>query len=190
MNDLAYAKASDDETYEIINGQVYMMSRPSTRHMKIELNIASNFKSYLKGKKCTPFNETNVFFDEDNIFVPDIIIVCNPDIIEERGIYGTPDLVVEILSKSTAVKDKMDKFAAYEKYGVKEYWIVDPFIKSVEVYLLKDGKFTRNGVYQFYTDEEYKYLNDKEKAETVFEFKVSLYDDFVVNVKDIFERVK
>ena len=190
MSDVAYAMADNYEEYEIINGQVYMMSRPNTDHMKVELNIASIFKNYLKGKRCVPFNETDVFLDDDNNFVPDVMIVCNPEIIKKKGIFGTPDLVVEILSPTTAVRDKMDKFFAYEKYGVKEYWIVSPNEKSVEVYLNKDGHFIRSGVYQFYDEEEFNDLTEEQKKLAKREIKVSLYDDFVVNVKDIFERVK
>ena len=190
MNDFAYAMEEDNEDYEVINGQVYMMSRPSTAHMKVELNIATIFKIYLKGKSCVPFNENDVFFDDDNNFVPDVMIVCNPDIIKERGIFGTPDLVVEILSPSTAIKDKMDKFFAYERYGVKEYWIVSPREKSVEVYQLKEGKLERAGYYQYYTAEEYADLTEKQKALAKREIKVSLYDDLYVTLEDIFENVK
>ena len=189
MSDLAYA-VKGHEDYEIINGKVYMMSRPSTEHMTVEGNIITAFKIYLKGKNCRPFNETDVFFDDDNNFIPDVIIVCNPDIIKHRGIFGTPDLVVEIISPSTAVKDKMDKLKAYEKFGVKEYWIVSPQEKSVDVYLLKDGRLERCGVYQFYTDEEYNDLNEEQKALAKREIKVSLYDDFYVTLEDIFENVQ
>ena len=190
MNDLAYAKASDDETYEIINGQVYMMSRPSTRHMKIEGNILYALKTYLKGKSCQPFNETNVFFAEDNIFVPDVMIVCDPEIIEDDGVHGTPDLIVEILSPSTARNDKISKKIIYEKYGVKEYWIIDQFSKSVEVYLLKDGKLELDDVYSTYQDFEWKRLTEEEKAAIKKAIKVSIYDDFYVTLEDIFENVK
>ena len=127
--------------------------------------------------------------DKDHQYMPDIIVVCNPNIVKENGVHGVPDLVVEILSKSTAKRDKIDKFRKYEQYGVKEYWIVDPFIKSVDVYLLKEGKFHHDNTYQFYTDEEFNDLTERQKSEAIFEIKVSLYDDFVVKVKDIFKRV-
>ena len=190
MNDFAYAMEEDNEDYEVINGQVYMMSRPNTNHMKIELNIATIFDNYLRGKSCVPFNETDVFFDDDNNFVPDVMIVCDPDIIEDDGIHGTPDLIVEILSKSTARKDRAEKFFAYEKYGVKEYWIVTPEAKSVEVYLRKDEKLVLDNVYSIYTDREWNKLLEDRKAAAKFEIKVSLYDDFVVKLEDIFYRVK
>ena len=101
MSDFAYSMTDNQENYEIINGQVYMMSRPNTNHMKVEGNIFAAFHNYLNGKKCVPFNETDVFFDDNNNFVPDVMIVCDPEIIEDDGIHGTPDLIVEILSKST-----------------------------------------------------------------------------------------
>ena len=190
MNDLAYAPEGDNEDHEVINGQVYMMSRPNTNHMKVEGNIYTAFNNYLKGKSCVPFNETDVFFDDDNNFVPDVMIVCDPDIIEDDGIHGVPDLIVEILSKSTARKDRAEKFFAYEKYGVKEYWIVTPETKSVEVYLRKDDKLVLDNVYSIYTDREWNKLSEDRKAAAKFEIKVSLYDDFVVKLEDIFNRVK
>ena len=191
MSEVAYAYSEDHaQDYEIINGQVYMMSRPSTNHMKISGNVFAAFKNYLKGKRCIPFYETDVFFNEDDNFIPDVIIVCDPEIIEENAIYGTPDLVVEILSPSTARNDKIRKKAAYEKYGVKEYWIVDPMSKSVEVYLRKEDKLILDDVYSTYKDFEWKALTEEEKAAVKHAIKVSLYDDFYVQMVDIFENVK
>ena len=191
MSEAAYAYSEDHtQDYEIINGQVYMMARPSIKHAQIKGNILGVFKSYLKGKKCRPFDEVDVFFSEDDNFIPDVIIVCDPEIIEENAIYGTPDLVVEILSPSTARNDKIRKKAAYEKYGVKEYWIVDPMSKSVEVYLRKEDKLILDDVYSTYKDFESKALTDEEKAAVKQAIKVSLYDDFYVQMSDIFENVK
>ena len=190
MSESAYAYKEEINNYEIINGEVYMMARPNTKHMIVESNIITAFKNYLKGKHCIPFNETDVFFDDGNNFVPDVMIICDPEKIEDDGIHGTPDLVVEILSPSTARKDRNEKYFIYEKYGVKEYWIVSPGDKSVEVYLLKDGKFVLDDVYPIYKDYEWDKLTDEEKAEVKFSIKVSLYDDFEVSLADIFEDVK
>ena len=189
MTDLAYA-INDYERYELINGESYMMSRPSVNHAQIKGNILSSFRNYLRGKTCRPFDEVDVFFDDDNNFIPDVIIVCDPEIIEDDGIHGTPDLVVEILSPSTARNDKIKKKIAYEKYGVKEYWIVDPFAKSVEVYLRKDEKLELNNVYPTYRDFEWKRLSEEEKAAVEKAIKLSIYDDFYVTLEDIFENVK
>ena len=180
----------DERPYEMMDGVEYMMASPSVNHMRINSNIDSIFNKYLDGKRCEAFINTNVYFSEEDHFIPDEIIVCNPDIVEDKGINGTPDLVVEILSPSTATDDRNKKLKKYEKYGVKEYWIVDPRNKLVEVYLLKDGKLELDNVYAHITEEERKYLSAKEKAGILTDIKVSLYDDFIINVKDIFKRVK
>ena len=187
--DSALAYKSEREDYEIINGKVYMMARPGIKHDRIQGNVRRKFDDYLKGKRCRPFGEVDVFLGDDNV-VPDAIIVCNPDIIEENGIHGAPDLVVEILSPSTGQRDKFEKRELYEKFGVKEYWIIDPFSKSVEVYLLKDGKLTLNNFYMVYRDYEWARLTDEQKAAAQLEIKVSLYDDFIIKLEDIFEDVK
>ena len=186
----AFAHQEDRQNYEIINGVTYMMARPTTDHMVVEGNIFNAFKTYLKGKKCRPFNEVDVFLGEKDNFVPDVMIVCNPDIIKKRGIFGTPDLIVEIVSYSTARHDRMEKFFAYEKYGVKEYWIVHPDSKSVEVYIRQDDKLVIDNVYAIIPDYEWNDLSEEKKALLKFEIKVSLYDDFYVKLEDIFEYIE
>ena len=187
---LAYSDTRED--YELINGEVYMMSRPSVDHNQIAGNIYSIFKKYLRGKRCRVFGEVDVFLDEKNNFVPDAMIVCNPDIIKKDGIHGAPDLVVEILSPSSVRHDRFEKFQIYEKNGVKEYWIVDPTGKLVEVYHLVEGKFILDEVYHPYSEEDLKYmLLEKERAAAAAQklIKVSLYDDFIIDVADVFEDV-
>ena len=186
----AFAYQEEYKDYEVIDGQIYMMSRPSMNHQRVSGNIYGIFDNYLDGRRCEAILEQDVYFSEEDNFIPDVMIVCNPDIIEEDGIHGVPDLIVEILSKSTAKRDRSDKFLKYEKYGVREYWIVDPFSKSVEVYHLKDGKFEYDNTYVIYTDQEWRKLTDKERENAKFEIKVSIYDDLIVQLKDIFKRVK
>ena len=190
MDNFAYANIEEREDFELINGQVYMMASPKATHVRINGNLHGIFDRYLDGKRCEPFSNFNVFFNEDDHFIPDEIIVCDPDIIEEDAVHGAPDLVVEILSKSTARKDRAEKFFAYEKYGVKEYWIITPETKSVERYLRKDDRLILDNVYSIYSDLEWNMLTESKKAAAKFEIKVSLYDDFVVQLKDIFKRVK
>ena len=179
----ALAYKDDYEEYELINGQEYMMSRPSIDHIRIEGNIHSNFKNYLRGKRCQAFLEPDVFLSEkDDHVIPDVVIVCNPDIITDLRIEGVPDLIVEILSPSTARKDRMVKLFTYEKYGVKELWLVDPRGKSVEVYLLRDGKFDLDSIHYLYSQRTWASMNAEERAEAEAQqaIKVSLYEDFIV----------
>ena len=187
----ALAYREEYEKYELINGEVHMMSRPSVDHWQTAHNIINCFGRYLRGKRCRAFGEVDVFFSEEDNFIPDAMIVCNPDIVKSNGIHGTPDLVVEVLSPSTARNDRFNKKALYEKYGVKEYWIVDPLGKTIEVYHLIDGKFELDDFYVEHREDEWKRMTDREKAEAEAHhtIKVSLYDDFMVEVADVFRDV-
>ena len=198
MDNLAYINDKNIKIKtELIDGKIFMMSpRPRVEHATVCTNIASEFRSYLKGKTCRAFCDgVDVFLDESNRFIPDTMIVCNPDIIKHDGIYGAPDLVVEVLSKTTAKNDRSKKKYTYAKYGVKEYWIVDTWSKSVEVYYNKDNWFVLDNIYYYLTDEEIAENNNmsdndidkiKEYTDSI---KVSICDNLIVKLKDIFEYI-
>ena len=198
MDNLAYINDRNIKIKtELIDGKIFMMSpRPRVEHATVCTNIASEFRSYLKGKTCRAFCDgVDVFLDENNRFVPDTMIVCNPDIIKHDGIHGAPDLVVEVLSKTTAKNDRSKKKYTYAKYGVKEYWIVDVWSKSVEVYYNQNNWFVLDNIYYYLTDEEIAENNnmsdndiDKIK-EYIDSIKVSICDNLIVKLKDIFEYV-
>ena len=198
MDNLAYINDRNIKIKtELIDGKIFMMSpRPRVEHATVCTNIASEFRSYLKGKTCRAFCDgVDVFLDENNRFVPDTMIVCNPDIIKHDGIHGAPDLVVEVLSKTSAKNDRSKKKYTYAKYGVKEYWIVDVWSKSVEVYYNQDNWFVLDNIYYYLTDEEIAENNnmsdndiDKIK-EYIDSIKVSICDNLIVKLKDIFEYV-
>ena len=105
MNDhLAY---QEERREELIGGKVVMMSPASVNHTFVSGNIYWLFASYLRGKKCTPISDgSTVFLTDKDHFVPDVMVVCDPDKIKSDGIYGAPDLVVEVLSPSTARNDR------------------------------------------------------------------------------------
>lgn len=188
MSNLAYAEEYDEE---IINGRTVLMSpRPTLSHIRVAGNIYNIFSNFLKGKTCEAFPDgTELHLDDENVFIPDAMIVCNPDIVQERGICGTPDLVVEVLSPSTTKNDIGEKKTVYEKHGVKEYWIVSPIARSIEVYLLREGTFHLDEVYHGYRQEELDRMKEEERAKIAFSLKVSLYDDFVISIRDIFARL-
>lgn len=100
----------EEDDFELIHGRAVMMSpRPSVDHNRVVSNLNRIFQVYLRGKRCEAFSDgVEVHFDEANVFVPDAMIVCNRDIIRRKGIFGAPDLVVEVLSPRTA---KNDRFA-------------------------------------------------------------------------------
>lgn len=176
---------------EIIAGKTVLMSpRPLISHNLVSGNIYRLFANYLQGKTCVPFADgVDVHLNDQNWFVPDAMIVCNPEIIKENGIYGTPDLVVEVLSPSTMRYDRGPKMKAYAQAGVKEYWLVTPLARSVEVYLNHDGVFELDDTYAVYSEADLSVMDEKEKAAIKHQIKVSLYDDLLVNVEDIFYRL-
>lgn len=185
-DNLAY---QEDLRDEMLNGNVILMSpRPAVNHNLAMGNIYHAFASRLVGKKCLPFADgTDVYLTEKDRVVPDGMIVCNRDIIQQNGVHGAPDLIVEVLSHGTEKKDRGYKKDLYEKCGVREYWLVDTANRTVEVYLLKNAKFVLDEVYQVFPD--YIELSADEQERYQKEVPVSLYDDFTVPLEDIFRNL-
>ena len=187
MDNLAY---KEPPRVELIEGKTYLMSpRPKLMHNRICVRIAHIFESYLEGKRCVALGDgADVYLDDKNHYVPDAMIVCNRSILHDDAVYGSPDLVVEVLSPSTAKNDRGPKMRHYAEAGVKEYWIIDPKAENITVYLLKDGKYELQEVYHNYTEEEWEGLDEEEMEQERLkeDIKVSLYDDLIIPVKDIF----
>lgn len=187
MNDnLAYR---EDRREELIAGKIVMMAPTSVNHTFISGNIYGIFWSYLEGNRCTPISDgSTVYLTDDDHFVPDFMVVCDTDKIKPDGVHGAPDLVVEVLSPSTAKNDKGYKMKAYAKFGVKEYWIVNPADKSVDIYTLKDSSFSLHDVLTVRPDWELAKMSEEERASLVTTFKCSLFDDLEICLEDIFYR--
>lgn len=136
--------SAKDGRFELIDGVEYSMTPgPSRSHSLIVTELGRQFANFFLGKSCevhlapfdVRFSEPDEA-DEDisTVVQPDISIICDPKKLDEKGCRGAPDLVVEILSPSTASKDHIKKRAIYEKHGVKEYWLVHPTDRTVMVY--------------------------------------------------------
>lgn len=149
-----YLKWDDSVRVELINGEIYDITpAPSREHQEISIALSSLFWTHLKNKKCrvfaSPFDvrlpEAGEKDDDITTVVqPDISIICDARKLDHRGCIGAPDLIVEILSPETAVKDMREKLSLYEKHGVKEYWIIHPTDRTLFVFHLgKDGKYSR-----------------------------------------------
>lgn len=93
---------------ELIGGKVVVMfPRPTVNHNRVAYNIAALFDNYLKGRKCPPLSDgVDLYLDDKNQFVPDFMVVCDPDKIKQDGVHGAPDLVVEVLSPGTVWNDR------------------------------------------------------------------------------------
>jgi len=181
---------------ETINGKVYLMAGTSSNHNEAVRNLLSIFHNYLKGKKCRVYGENmNVKFDKDNKVLPDIKIVCDPEKIKKNGIEGAPDFIIEILSPRTRIRDITEKKDLYEKYGVKEYWIIDTDSKTTEVYLLKDGKFGLDYIYTKFDENDIEEIeavgsDDEKEMLKITTIKTSIFgDELIINIADIFENI-
>lgn len=167
-----YLKWPDGERWEIIDSVAYNMSpAPSTKHQKISGNLFFELKKGLKDKKlkCNIFEApTDVVLDDFNVVQPDIFIVCDKNKITDKNIQGVPDLIIEIVSKSTAYKDTKIKKDLYESFGVKEYILIFPELEIVERYVLIDNKY--GSPERFNWDETLK-LN-------IFDIEIPLWDIF------------
>ncbi len=139
-----YRQLPEGAPYQLINGQLVMSPSPKINHQEIMSKIFLQIGNYLNIKplgRCF-FAPVDVHFDELNVFQPDILFVSNKNLsfIKEDGVYGAPDIVIEVLSTGSAFTDTEQKFKIYEKYGVKEYFIVDPEDKNVTAYYLIDNR--------------------------------------------------
>ena len=174
---------------ELIGGEIVMMAPASVGHTYVADNILMVFKRYLRGKKCIPFGDgILVHLTSEDKFVPDVMVVCDHSKIKPNGIYGAPDLVVEVLSPSTAKNDRGHKKDVYAKCGVREYWIVDSVSNSIEVYRLDGSAFVLYDVYVLRPDWELEAMSEEERAAVATHFKCSLFDDLDISLEDIFYR--
>ena len=120
----------------------------------------------------------------------DIAVVCDRSILSKgRIIRGAPDLIVEILSFSTAKRDRGYKKDLYERYGVKEYWIVSSTELSIEVYLLRNGKYVLDNICILPAYWELESMTDEEKEAYQFTFSPSMFEDLIVDIREIFEDI-
>jgi len=148
-----YLKFDIEEMVEIIRGKIFRMSpAPRVKHQRISRNLFFLVHSILREKSCEVFcAPTDIVLPIENkkrnksttVVQPDICVICDPKIIEEKAIFGVPDFIIEIVAGKDVKKDTQIKFDLYQEAGVGEYWIVLADIKLVEVYILENGKYQR-----------------------------------------------
>lgn len=138
---------NDGKRHEIIDGDHFITPAPNTKHQRVSGYLFNALANFLKGRKsgeafAAPYD---VILSDEDIVEPDLLFVsaARAAIITEQDIQGPPDLVVEILSNSTRKTDEVVKRKLYERYGVREYWIVDPELKTVKIYRLTDQGYVR-----------------------------------------------
>ncbi len=140
-----YLKTPDAQRYELIEGELNMTPSQIPNHQRIIKRIALLLENFITANNLGEvfFSPLDVYFDNENVFEPDILFISKEraHIIGEKNIQGAPDLVVEVLSESNAYHDLVKKKKIYARFGVKEYWIVDPLEKNVDIYSLSDSVF-------------------------------------------------
>jgi len=140
-----YSKLPEGAPYQLIGGKLVRTPAPSIKHQDVSMKLCLKLGSFVleKGLGKIFHAPVDVYFEETETYQPDIIFISKErlEIIEEERIKGAPDLVVEIISPSTAYYDLKKKFKIYEKHGVKEYWIVDSEERSITIYENQGGKF-------------------------------------------------
>ncbi|MBD3268313.1 Uma2 family endonuclease [bacterium] len=135
-----YLTWPDEERWELIDGFAWGMApSPSTEHQRIVFNLAGILYNALKKKQCIAgIAPVDVYLSEENIVQPDVFIVCDEAKITEKHIEGAPDIVFEVTSESTALKDRREKKQLYQHFGVKEYILIDPKGQYAEQYCLRE----------------------------------------------------
>jgi Uma2 family endonuclease len=168
-----YLKTPEGERYELIEGDLIMTPSPATRHQRLSREIEYEMLKFVKLNNLGEVFDApcDVYFDDETIVQPDILYISKDrlNIIGERNIQGAPDLVIEILSESSAYRDMVQKKKLYAKFGVREYWIVIPDEAQIEIYILKDNKF-----------QPYKTCNREDTLES------PLLEGFKLGLKTIF----
>lgn len=141
----------DDTRWELVEGEAYAMTGPSWQHQSVTAGLVAQLLAYFRAHGCrvlpAPFDVRLPRGSEpddaiETVVQPDISVVCDPTKLDERGCRGAPDLVVEVLSPSTAGRDHLIKRALYERHGAREYWLVHPLDRIVTVHRRKgEGAF-------------------------------------------------
>jgi len=150
-HDYALFPESGSKQHEIIDGEHYMTPSPTTKHQRVSRNMVWIIESFLRENRygeilSAPFD---VILSDNDIVVPDIVYVSQKNIhlLTEENIKGIPDLIIEILSPSHRKRDRILKRDLYEKYGVREYWLIDPDKEQVEIYTFSCDRFLPPTVY-------------------------------------------
>ncbi len=145
-----YLRLEDERRYELINGRLEEMPAPSFEHQVISRDLEFLLWEYVRKRRIgqvvdAPFD---VVLSEMVVVQPDIVFISDENLknVKNGRLFGSPDLVVEVVSPTSYVRDRYEKFSLYERYGVKEYWIVYPELKAIEVWCLKDGKYVLHSI--------------------------------------------
>ena len=180
------------EDFEIIEGVKYMSPAANPRHGTIINNLFFEFKKYANEHRELGVgiftDNIEIRLNKNNVIRPDLSVVCNSIIVQiDKALFGLPDLAVEVLSPSTAKHDRNVKKELYERNGVREYWIIDPKNKSVEVYHLVNEKLVLDEIYYGLSDAEIEGLPEEDIKAIKYDISVSILPDLIIDIREIFK---
>ena len=176
-----YMTWPEDERWELIEGAAWDMSpAPNTEHQSVSMQFSIIIGEFLRNKPCkvfaAPFDvrlqgKEDLPDDEiETVVQPDIAVICGQRKIDKKGCLSSPDIIIEILSPSTAFKDETYKLKLYEKHGVLEYWIVNPEAEYIVIYRLEGNRYNKP---------EYFKDNDIIESTILKGLKINLPDIFI-----------
>ncbi|MEO8956970.1 MAG: Uma2 family endonuclease [Ktedonobacteraceae bacterium] len=146
------ALTGEGQHYEIVDGVLYMTPSPSWSHQEIVGRLFRYLSTYIEtanlgGVFVAPID---VELSPDNVFQPDVVVLLKTgrEKLKGRHIVGPPDVIVEVVSPGSATMDRHDKYQAYAKAKVPEYWIVEPGTQTVELLVLTEERYRSLGVFQ------------------------------------------
>ena len=146
-----YCQLPDDTRYELIDGEFYLIPSPGSQHQRVSFKLARLMADFVESLLLgvVYVAPLDVILSDHDTLQPDILFVAagRESIITPRACEGAPDLVVEVLSPSTSRRDLVLKRERYARFGVREYWLVDPAARSLELLTLQDGVFHSRGIY-------------------------------------------
>ena len=149
---------SERERFELLGGELVMVPAPVPYHQIVSRNLEQQLWDFVRRRQLGELLAApcDVVLTEDVVVQPDLFFISKQRtrIIGDEGVHGAPDLVVEILSPSTAERDRTFKRTLYAKYGVREYWLVDPDSQTIEVFILGARGYRQAGLYE--ADEKLK----------------------------------
>jgi len=181
------------DDYEIIEGGKFMSPSPDMGHGNVVGKLMMLIGSYAAVNKlgiCFADN-MDVHFPDGNLFRPDFMFIsaANENLFVDKKrmtLHGVPDMVAEVFSRSTMKRDTTVKKDVYERNGVREYWMIDPWRETVEIHLLRDGKYFFDGMYENWSDDELIRLPEEERNQVKLEVPVAVLDGFTIKIRNIF----
>jgi len=176
---------------EMIDGKIYLMARPCDEHINVQDNLVMIFNSYFMSNKrrCRAFTESQLYINDKNYVEPDVKVLCRESAGYTIQNDDIPVIVIEVLSKSNPVHDRVIKMRKYAELNIKEYWIITWEMSLIEIYLLNENReYEPYKSYAYYTSEkELRRLDDDELKEVVSEFSPVSFPELTIKLDVVFD---